>query len=228
MYRDKSFIGIVPARAGSKGIPNKNIININGKPLIQYTIEEAKTSMYLDEILVSTDSHKIAEISKKCGANVPFLRPVELADDTAKTIDVIIHALEELNCLGKSYDYIVLLQPTQPLRKGWHIDDAIKKIIDDKHDDLVSVSEVSEHPILFRTIDQTGRLHNLLNVESTVRRQEFTKYYKVNGAIYINNIRKLSSNTSLNDNTLAYIMDKEYDLDIDEPNDIELLKINTK
>lgn len=226
MYKGKTFLAIIPARGGSKGIPRKNITIINGKPLIQYTIDEAKNSKYLDRIIVSTDDKEIAEVAEKCGAEVPFLRPKELATDNAKTIDALIHAVKELEKRGSKYDYVVLLQPTQPLRRSWHIDEAIRKIVETNEESLVSVSEVKEHPILMRTIGEDGKVKNLMEISSTVRRQDFPAFYKVNGAIYINKINKnFTKNTSLNDNKLAYLMDKKYDLDIDEPIDLEFFKL---
>jgi CMP-N,N'-diacetyllegionaminic acid synthase len=226
MYKGKKFLAIIPARGGSKGIPRKNITIINGKPLIQYTIDEAKNSKYLDRIIVSTDDKEIAEIAKRCGAEVPFLRPKELASDHAKTIDALIHAVTELEKRGIKYDFVVLLQPTQPLRKSWHIDEAIQEIVETNEESLVSVSKVKEHPILMRTIGEDGKVKKLLEISSTVRRQDFPTFYKVNGAIYINKINEnFTKNTSLNDNKLAYLMDKKYDLDIDEPIDLEFFKL---
>jgi CMP-N,N'-diacetyllegionaminic acid synthase len=226
MYKGKKFVAIIPARGGSKGIPRKNITIINGKPLIQYTIDEAKNSKYLDKIIVSTDDKEIAEVAMRCGAEVPFLRPKELGTDNAKTIDALIHAVTELEKRGSKYDYVVLLQPTQPLRKSWHIDEAIQKIVNTNEESLVSVSEVKEHPILMRTIGEDGKVKNLMEISSTVRRQDFPTFYKVNGAIYINKINEnFTKNTSLNDNKLAYLMDKKYDLDIDEPVDLEFFKL---
>lgn len=229
MYKEKSILAIIPARGGSKGIVGKNIVNINGKPLIQYTIDEAKKSKYLDRIIVSTEDKKIAEIAIKCNAEVPFLRPEYLAADDTKTIDVLIDVLKKLEFIGEKYDYLVLLQPTQPLRRSFHIDESIEKIINECQESLVSVSKVKEHPILMRTITKNGELKKLLDVSSTVRRQDFSEFFKVNGAIYINKLNgNLNKNTSLNDNKLAYIIDEKYDADIDEPEDLELLKIKLK
>lgn len=226
MYKHKSFLAVIPARGGSKGIPKKNIVYINGKPLIQFTIDEAKKSNYLDRIIVSTDDPEIARIAKNCGADVPFIRPVEISGDNSKTIDTIIHVKNKLEERGERYDYFVVLQPTQPLRKSWHIDEAIESIVNENQDNLVSVSLVKEHPILMRTINSDGKLENIMNMSSTVRRQDFPKIYKVNGAIYINkNDEKLNKSTSLNDNKFAYIMDPKYDMDVDEPFDLEVLKL---
>ena len=220
-----NILALILAREGSKGIKHKNIIDLNGKPLIYYSINEALKSRYINDVIVSTDSELIANISERLGAEIPFLRPKYLATDTSKSIDTVIYCIEELKKMDRNYDYIILLQPTQPLRRSWHIDEAIELIINKKETSLVSVSKVKEHPILIRSIDDK----NLLNKSSTKRRQEFEDFYKVNGAIYINKIdENLTKDTSLNDNKLAYIMDEKYDLDIDDPNDLYLAEIMLK
>lgn len=224
MYKGKSFLCIIPARGGSKGIPKKNIVLVNNKPLIQYTIDAALGSKYLDNIIVSTDDKEIADVSISLGASVPFLRPKNLATDEAKTIDSVIHAIEELKSVGKQYDYVVILQPTQPLRLSRHIDGAIEKIVLSNQESLVSISKVKEHPILMRIVNEKGELEKLLNINSTVRRQDFPTVYKVNGSIYINKVSCLDIDTSLNDNTFSYLMDEKYDLDIDEPFDVDMLR----
>ncbi|WP_208587515.1 acylneuraminate cytidylyltransferase family protein [Gracilibacillus suaedae] len=221
MYKGNTFLAIIPARAGSKGIPNKNIKQVSGKPLIQYTIDEAKKSKYLDRIIVSTDSSEIASISSELGAEIPFLRPKEYATDKAKTIDVLLHTINNFKQKNNHYDYVVLLQPTQPLRKFWHIDDAIQLLISNKKNSLVSINEVNEHPIFMRSIDENNLLVPILLEDSTVRRQDLKKYYKVNGAVYINKIDDtLGYETSLNDNEVGYIMDQIYDIDIDTEEDL--------
>ncbi len=225
MKQGKKFLAIVPAREGSKGIKDKNICKLDGKPLIAHTIEEGLKSKYIDNIVVSTDGVKIQEVAKKYGAEVPFLRPKRLATDIAKSIDCVIHCIEELKKIGLEYDYVILLQPTQPFRRSWHIDEAIELILEKYEDSLVSVSKVRDHPILIRTIDDNGQAINLLRESSTIRRQDFKDYYKVNGAIYINNINNITSQTSLNDNKLAYIMDGKYDIDIDEALDLKIAEV---
>lgn len=226
MKNKKSILAIIPARAGSKGIKDKNIIDLNGKPLIAYSIESGLKSKYIDKVVVSTDGEEIARVAREYGAEVPFMRPEYLASDTSKTIDSVIHCIEELKRQGEEYDYVVLLQPTQPLRQSWHIDEAIELIIKKDEEALVSVSKVKDHPILMRTVDENGYTINLLEGTSTKRRQEFPNFYKVNGAIYINKINKnLNSDTSLNDNKLAYIMDEKYDVDIDEMLDLHIAEL---
>lgn len=229
MIKDKKILAVIPARAGSKGIKDKNIMDLNGKPLIAYSIEVGLKSKYIDKVVVTTDGEEIAKVAMKYGAEVPFLRPKHLASDTSKTIDSVLHCLEELRKLGEEYDYIVLLQPTQPLRQSYHIDEAIELILEKDEDALVSVSKVNDHPILMRSIDENGYTKNLLQECSTKRRQDFQDYYKVNGAIYINKINEnLNLNTSLNDNKLAYIMDSKYSVDIDELLDLYIAELVMK
>lgn len=213
MYKNKTFIAVIPARGGSKSIPRKNIIDVAGKPLIAYTIETALASRYLDRVIVSTDDAEIAEVSKQYGAEVPFLRPAHLATDEAKTIDTVIDTLERIE---QSYDYVVLLQPTQPLRTVQQIDDAIQQVVEQNQSSLVSVEEVTDHPILYRTMTTEGKLLPLLHQNSTVRRQDFEPYYKVNGLIYINKISDLTSATSLNDNVYAFLTHSVIDIDTRE------------
>lgn len=226
MYKEKKILALIPARAGSKGIKQKNIISLDNKPLISYSIEAGIKSKYIDDVVVSTDGEEIADIAKLYGAQVPFLRPKHLAMDESKTIDSVMHCIKEMKNIGRIYDYLVLLQPTQPLRKSFHIDEAIELLVDSKEENMVSVSKVKDHPLLIRSLDEHGHAINLLNECSTKRRQEFTDYYKVNGAIYINKINEnLNNETSLNDNKLAYIMDEKYDVDIDEMIDLQIAEL---
>lgn len=225
MYKGKKILGLIPARGGSKGIPSKNIIEIYGKPLIQYSIECAKGSKYLDRTIISTDDTKIKDVAVKCGGDVPFMRPPELALDTSKTIDAVVHAINWLKKHGEEYDYLVLLQNTVPLRKPWHIDEAIEKLFASNEKSLVSVTEVDENPVLMRTINADGTVHNLLNVNSTMRRQDFPKFYRVDGAIYIQKLDKdFGLNTSLNDGRLSYIIEERYSVDIDTYLDIRKIE----
>lgn len=225
MYKDKKILAIIPARGGSKGIKNKNIVDLCNRPLISYSIIAALESKYIDKVVVSTDSEEIAEVARNYDAEVPFLRPKELASDTAKTIDAVMHCIETLEEMGQTYDYLVLLQPTQPLRQAYHIDEAIELLMDKDEVSLISVRRVIDHPILIRTIDEVGNGVNLMNQSSTQRRQDFKQYYKVNGSIYINKIDQLTYETSLNDNKVCYIMEDQYDIDIDEHFDLSIAEL---
>ena len=219
MYKGKRIIGLIPARGGSKGIPRKNIVDLCGKPLIAYTITAGLNSKYIDYLMVSTDDREIADVSSTCGAEVPFLRPPELATDTSKTIEVVIHAIEKLKTKGMAFDTLVLLQPTQPLRTSEDIDGAIEKYAEEHWNPLASVSLVDDHPLLIRSIIGE-RLVSLINTSSTCRRQDMPAYYRINGCIYINEISSLTVETSFNDNPVPFVMDRSHSVDIDEKFDL--------
>ena len=155
MYKNKKFLAIIPARGGSKGLPGKNIKEICNKPLIAWSIEAGLKSKYLDEVSVSTDYESIANISKEYGANVPFLRPENLASDTATSFDAVKYSIDYYkNELGKEFDYIVLLEPTSPLREDSDIDNMIEKLIENKEkfDSIISMGEVHEHPSIMKKL----------------------------------------------------------------------------
>lgn len=228
MYHSKKILAIIPARGGSKGIKNKNIVDLAGRPLIAYSIEASLRSRYIDSTVVSTDSIEIGNIAKTYGALVPFMRPSILALDEAKIIDVVLHAINMIEAEGEKFDALVLLQPTQPLRTASDIDKAIEIFFEKGERSLVSISLVEDHPLLIRTVDSGGILQNMLNENSTCRRQDMKSYYKVNGCIYINSINELSKETSFNDNQIAFIMEPEHSVDIDEMKDIYLAEIYLK
>ncbi len=227
MYNGERILAVIPARGGSKGIPHKNIINLCGKPLIGYSIEAGLGSKYIDYVLVSTDDVEIADVARSFGANIPFMRPSELASDTSKTIDAVLHVKNELAAQGESFSVLVLLQPTEPLRTSGDIDSAIEKYYRNECKPLASVSEVDDHPILIRSI-KGDRLIPFLNVSSTCRRQDMPKYYRVNGCIYINRIDELSEATSFNDNEIPYVMERNHSIDIDELSDLALAEFYLK
>ncbi|HAZ36627.1 MAG TPA: acylneuraminate cytidylyltransferase family protein [Clostridiaceae bacterium] len=225
MYKKKKILALIPARGGSKQIINKNIKLLCGKPLISYTIEAALASDYIDDVVISTDSDLIAEISLKYGGQVPFMRPKELAGDESKTIDVAIHAINALIKMGRNYDYLVLLQPTSPLRTKDDIDSAIKIIIDGDISSLVSVREVKENPALMRTIEN-NKLKNIMDFNGSLRRQDLPKYYIFNGAIYINSIDMLLKQKKfVDEKTYPYVMDYERSIDIDEILDFKIVEL---
>lgn len=221
MYKDSRILAIIPARGGSKGIPHKNITRLAGRPLISYTIEAGLNSKYIDYVMVSTDDDDIANVSRKFGAEVPFMRPAEFATDVAKTVDVVIHVVDEMDKVGEKFDVIILLQPTGPLRTAKDIDEAVEKYFQCGKRSLLSVCEVEDHPILIRSIEG-DTLKPLLNVSSTCRRQDMPKYYKVNGCIYINDVSELNKDTSFNDNEIPFVMERNHSVDIDELSDLVL------
>lgn len=223
MYKNKKIIGWIPARGGSKGIPRKNIIDLCGKPLISYSITAALQSEYIDYVMVSTDDEEIAAVAREWGAEIPFLRPAELASDTAKTVDAVVYTVQALRDQGMEFDTVVLLQPTQPLRTAEDIDGAIETYMEAGCTPLVSVSRVEDHPLLIRSI-QENQLVPLLNVSSTCRRQDMPDYYRVNGCIYINEADQIDENTSFNDNSLPFVMDNSHSVDIDAMRDLYMAK----
>lgn len=214
---------MIPARGGSKGIKNKNIIDLCGHPLISYTIAAAKKSRYIDSVIVSTDSEKIAEIAVSCGGNVPFLRPAALASDTSTTIAVVCHAIQTLKESGDRYDVLILLQPTSPLRTQEDIDKALEKF-EREGLPIASVSKAKDSPSLLRKLTGESQMVSLLGVPSTIRRQDMPPVYRVNGSIYINAIPSLSENTSFNDNVCPYVMEESHSVDIDDYLDMEIAK----
>ena len=222
MYNGKRILALIPARGGSKGIKNKNIIHLNGYPLVSYSIRASLESKYVDDTIVTTDSEEIAKVSRKYGANVPFMRPAELATDQARSIDAVLHAIKSLDEAENYFDILVMLQCTQPLTRANDIDQAIETFFEKGMRGLVSVSPVEEHPLLMRKMDKDGTLESLLGENSTCRRQDFKIYYKVNGCIYINQIGELSSDTSFNDNPVGFVMDVSHSVDIHEMKDLYL------
>jgi CMP-N,N'-diacetyllegionaminic acid synthase len=217
-----NIIAIIPARGGSKGIPQKNIIDLGGLPLLAWSIRVARAAKVLDEVYVSTDDDEIAKIAKEYGARVPFLRPKELATDKATTVDAISHFILKLKMENNCPDIVVLLQPTQPFRS---VETIIKAIEAYKltGSGVVSVSRVAEHPVLMRYFDKsTSVLTRLLgNVNSTVRRQDFSEVYRVNGAVYVNSVEDYLQKKSLNDNPIGVITTELEGVDIDTLDDLD-------
>ena len=211
---NKTFLAIIPARGGSKRLPRKNILDLCGKPLISWSIEAALKSKYISKVVVSSDDEEILNISSNFGADI-IKRPYELANDTATTFDAIKHTINNL----EKYDYIVLLQPTSPLRNENQIDEAIELLEEKQADAIVSVCEMDHSPLWSNTLPKDGNMNNFLRDEVLNKRsQDLEKYYRVNGAVYICKTDKLLENKSffLKDNIFAYIMDRKSSIDIDE------------
>ncbi|MGL4515591.1 MAG: cytidylyltransferase domain-containing protein [Shewanella sp.] len=216
-------IAIIPARGGSKRLPNKNILPFAGKPLIIWTIEAALNSQLFDMVLVSTDSPVIAEISCNAGAMVPLLRPSELASDTATTNDVITHMVEWLEATYSSVARVTILQPTSPLRDAYNIQEAMALYDDKKASAVISVCEL-EHPIQYcNTLGADLTMKDFITIDANLRSQDLRPYYRLNGAIYIfdrKHVGKLSS--IYGDNSFAYIMSKLMSVDIDDTFDFTM------
>lgn len=186
MYKGKKILGIIPARGSSKDLPRKNVLSLLEKPLIAWTIEEARSSDYLDKIIVSTDDKEIAGISEKYGAEIPFKRPKILSSGKAKTIDVILHALKWFEGNGCVYDLVMLLQPASPLRTVFDINEAVKLLINKKAQSIVSVCESEHHLYWSNTLPGDGCMKDFLKKEIIGKnRQELPVFYRLNGAVYL-------------------------------------------
>lgn len=188
MYKDKRILALIPARGGSKGLPGKNLRPLGGKPLIAWSIEAGRHSRHVDDVLVTTDSKKIARVSQRAGASVPFLRPARLAKDNSPTLGAVEHALAYCKQhLGKTYDYVVLLEPTSPLREDGDIDRMIEKLIDSdgKYDAIISVGEVREHPSLLKRVSGESLLPFCPSLKPASRRQDNAPAYFPFGVAYI-------------------------------------------
>ena len=185
VHKNKSFLAVIPARGGSKGLPGKNIKELCGKPLIAWSIESGLGSKYIDKLMVTTDSPEIANIAEKYGANVPFLRPSYLASDTATTFDTVKHVIDFYD---DTFDYIILLEPTSPLREEGDIDNMIEKIVDSQNlfDSIISIGESHEHPSIMKKITETGQIMNYCqSLEMKSRRQDNDTAYFPYGVAYI-------------------------------------------
>jgi CMP-N-acetylneuraminic acid synthetase len=212
-------VAIITARGGSKGILRKNLRELAGKPLIQYTFDAAKKANLVDEVVLSTDDEEIADLAIKCGVSVPFLRPKALATDEASSRDVLIHALARL----PGYAHFVLLQPTSPLRTTDHIDEALEVYFSRKINSLISISAVSQHPNWMYELSETGRLKPLRMDGLVTRRQDLRKLFIPNGAIYIREVKDfLASGKIIGDETFGFAMTEESSVDIDTEVDLML------
>lgn len=209
------------------GIKDKNIIPLGGKPLIAHTIEKALSSK-IGRCIVSTDSRKIADVVREYGAEVPFMRPAELAGDNSSTISVLVHAVRWLQeHERREYDLIVLLQPTSPLRTTEDIDGAIELALKTNADSVISVSETEHHPYFIKEMDDTGILVDIIPMpDGYLRRQVLPKTYAPNGAVYVVKRETLLERESLFvERTYGYVMPSERSIDIDTEWDLRLTEL---
>ena len=221
--KNKRFLAIIPARGGSKGIKRKNLHLLAGKPLISWTIEASLKSSYVSYTYISSDDKEILELAKESKVS-SIKRPEYLSDDKADSKSVIQHAIKKID-LEISYDFLILLQPTSPLRNFKHIDEACKKILKDNNDSLISVTK-SDNKVLKTLIsDSHGNLSApfVKGLFEWMPRQSFPDTYLPNGAIYISRLDSFSKDpTFIQDKTSMYVMEKDESIDIDNLNDIDL------
>lgn len=218
-------IAIIPARSGSKGLKDKNIKELNGKPMMAYTIEAANSCGIFDCVHVSTDSEKYANIARKYGADVPFLRSQEMSSDTADSWDAVLEVLNRYKGLGKEFDMVTLLQPTSPIRTGENIKNAFEIFIAKDANAVISVCE-SDHPIeWYRPLLNDNDMSAFAtSEEKSGRRQDADTYYRMNGSIYMLKTTYLKENPRniIRNKVYAYIMDKYSSIDIDTQFDFDI------
>lgn len=215
-------LAIIPARSGSKGVIDKNIRDLNGKPLMRYSIEAAIKSKCFDEVMVSTDSEKYADVAVSCGAKVPFLRSVEKSSDHASSWDVVREVLSRYRMQEMSFEMVTMLQPTSPLRTADDIISAYRIFKEKNANSVVSVCEAETSPLICNTLRADNSLEEFISPEILgKRRQDMPKFYRLNGAIYMCRIDDSDMQFELySKGSYAYIMSQERSVDIDTEYDL--------
>ncbi|MBU1228891.1 MAG: acylneuraminate cytidylyltransferase family protein [Proteobacteria bacterium] len=228
MYKGKRILSTISARGGSKGVPGKNIRDLGGLPLMAWTIREARRSEYLDRLVVSSDDEGILAVARAHGAETPFVRPPELARDDTPGVDPVLHAVEALR--PEAYDYVVLLQPTSPLRTVADIDGCIRSCLDGGWPCCISVSEAEKSPYYMFHLDEEGLMAPVIAQERYhTRRQELPRVFAPNGAVYVASTQWLARTRSyLTPETRGYAMPRERSWDVDELLDFEICELLLK
>lgn len=226
MFNGSTFLAIIPARGGSKRLPKKNILELAGKPMIAWTIEAALQSKYIDDVVVTSDDLDIINVAEHYGASVPFIRPENLSDDKASSIDVVVHTVEYLlKHHNKVHDFIVLMQPTSPLRTAKHVDDAVLSMFKKEADAIISVTKMDHSPLWSNTLPEDKNMTGFITDEvKGERSQDLPAYFRLNGAIYICNTKKLLEERAffLKENVYAFEMDRASSVDVDEALDFQV------
>ena len=223
MIQGKRILGVIIARGGSKGLPRKNLRLAGGKPLIAWTIEVGKKSKYLDRLILTSEDAEIIEVAKKWGCDVPFVRPMRLADDNVPGVDTVVHAIQEL----PGYDYVVMLQPTSPLRTVDDLDDCIAHTLAKGANVCASVTDPEKPPHWIFRMDEKNILHPIIEGANSLPqyRQILPKAYLLNGAMFVARCSWLLEHKKfLTDETLGYFMPRYRSLDIDTDMDWLMLE----
>ncbi|RDU21872.1 acylneuraminate cytidylyltransferase family protein [Anaerosacchariphilus polymeriproducens] len=222
-------LAIIPARSGSKGLKDKNIKEMNGMPLLVYSIQAALESNLFDTIYLSTDSEEYAKVGKAYGAQVPFLRPKELASDTASSWDAVRCALKQYETIGKKFDTVSLLQPTSPLRTKEDIIGGYELYQKENAQAVIGVCEVEHSPLWSNTLPESKKMDDFIKPENDKRRQELNTYYRINGALYIvDRNRIMETDQIYKKDCYAFIMEQSHSIDIDTELDFEIAQIILK
>lgn len=227
MFADQRVLCLIPARGGSKGLPHKNLAPLRGKPLIAWTIAAAKGSSYVDDTIVTTDDEAIARVAVASGAEVPFLRPAKLASDEAHMSDVVRHALDTLARSGRSYHWLLLLQPTAPLRTTTDIDAAFDRLRTSGGSAVVSVCEAEHSPLWMGQLPEDGNMAAFADsIACSVNRQELDRYYRLNGSIYLSEVGYWRSQSGfLGPTTFAIVMRQDASVDVDSRLDLDMAEL---
>lgn len=222
MINGKSILAIIPARGGSKAVPRKNIRLVGNKPLIAWTIEEAKKSKYIDRLILSSEDKEIIQVAKDWGCEVPFIRPAHLSEDSTPGMEPVLHALSAL----PDYDFVILLQPTSPLRRAEDMDGCIEECVRKKAKTCVSLVKVDKSPYWMYSVFPDGHMQPVMPpVSEKMQRQDLPVTYTINGAVYVAECKwLLKIKTFIGLETIAYLMPKERSLDIDDEIDMRLFK----
>ena len=227
MYEGNVVLCVIPARGGSRGLPGKNIRELLGRPLIAYSIEQAKGSRYIDKVVVSTDSTEIADVSRRYGAEVPFLRPAELAQDGSSTIDVLLHAMDWTERVERfSFDILTLLHANTPLRNVEDIDNCIELLVEKKADNVFSVSEAHRNPYFNMVeVKKDGKV-GLVKDGNFATRQSAPEVFDMNSSIYVwwKDVLREKKGIFL-ERSFIYKMPKERSIDIDDYLDFKIAEM---
>ncbi len=222
MIAGRKVLGVIPARGGSKGVPRKNIRIVGGKPLIAWTIEQAQKSRFIDRLILSSEDPEIIRVAQQWGCDAPFVRPKELAEDDTPGIEPVFDALDRVS----GYEWVVLLQPTSPLRTASDIDGCLELCAARKADACVSVSATNHHPYWVYALQADGRLEPYVKTLVPAVRQDLPAAYVLNGAVYAARCSWLRSTKEfVNNETVGFVMPPERSLDIDTPLDIKIAEL---
>jgi len=217
----EKILAVIPARGGSKRLPRKNLLPLNGKPLIEWTIIASLNSNIINRVIVSSEDEEILEISRIAGVET-IARPIHLSNDNSTSVSVVKNVLENLK---EEYSFVILLQPTSPLRNSKHIDDAFKLLFEKDADAIISVCKTHHSPIWSNVLPSTLNMSNFIEKKyHNIQSQELPKYYSLNGAIYICRTKRLLSENTffINDKIYAFIMDRKFSVDIDDLIDFDI------
>ncbi|MCT8987247.1 acylneuraminate cytidylyltransferase family protein [Shewanella phaeophyticola] len=222
MFNGKKVLALIPARGGSKRLPRKNLLSLDGKPLVNWSIDLALANQFIDCVILSTDDPEIVSVVDE-RVFIPELRPDYLSTDLSTTLSVLLYTIEKF---GQGFDILMVLQPTSPIRKQEHINEALSVFCTNSAFSVVSVTQCEHPPIWSNTLPENGMMDGFIKSEGLKRSQDLDIFYRLNGSIYIYDIHELLKVKHVNftENTYAYKMDNMYSIDIDNKIDFEMVE----